>query len=152
ARRPREPPLPPGRHVTIDGQRARPYHDHKATPPRIPSRPWPNEARRDPSRYGTDSKIIAVAPGPGRRIIKERGHPRRRSAQTIRPSTAGAARGDRPGGEVAEGGPGSNVWVVLGCGHSGRGGCRGAPGAPFGGEGVQLPPGQERREGRRGPC
>jgi transposase len=39
--------------------------------------------------------------------------------------------------------------VVLGGGHAGRGPGGGAPGPPAGSEGVQLPPGEERREGRR---
>ena len=34
--------------------------------------------------------------------------------------------------------------VVLGGGHPGGGGSRGAPGASAGGEGVHLPPGQKR--------
>ena len=51
---------------------------------------------------------------------------------------------------VAAGGARGDVWVVLGGGHPGGGGCRGAPGTPAGGEGVYVPAGQERREGRRG--
>ena len=45
--------------------------------------------------------------------------------------------GDRPGREVPEGGAGGDVRVVLGGGHPGGGGRRGAPGAPAGREGVQ---------------
>jgi hypothetical protein len=39
---------------------------------------------------------------------------------------------------------------VLGSGHAGCGRCAGASGALAGGDGVPLPPGQERRERRRG--
>ena len=45
---------------------------------------------------------------------------------------AGAARADRPGRDVAEGGSGGDIRVVLGGGHPGRGGSRGAPRAPAG--------------------
>ena len=62
----------------------------------------------------------------------------------------GAAHGDRPGRPAPEGCPGGNVWVVLGRGRAGGRWGGGAPGAPAGGEGVHLPPGQERRERRRG--
>ena len=54
-------------------------------------------------------------------------------------------------GTLAEGGSGGDVRVVTGSGCPGRGGSRGAPGAPAGREGVHLPQGHKRRTGRRGP-
>ena len=70
---------------------------------------------------------------------------RRLGMARITNSPAELRGGDRPGGEVPEGGARGDVWVVLGGGHArgGRGG--GAPGASAGGEGVHLPPGQKRR-------
>src|SRR5258708_28638137 len=57
------------------------------TPPRIPSRVHANEARRDPLRPATDSKILARPRQPGSSITKEHGREPGQDAQRIRPST-----------------------------------------------------------------
>ena len=69
-----------------------------------------------------------------------------RKLETVRieNSPAGAAGGDRPGGEEPAGGGRGHVRLVLGRGRAGGGRGRGAPGASAGGQGVQLPAGQER--------
>jgi hypothetical protein len=56
-----------------------------------------------------------------------------------------AGRGDRPGGPAPQGGAGGLLRLVLGGGRAGGGRRRGAPGPPAGGQGLQPPPGQERR-------
>ena len=47
--------------------------------------------------------------------------------------------GDGPRRGASGGRVGSNVWLVLGCGHPRRVGCVDALGAPPGGEGLRVP-------------
>ena len=77
ATRTRDPHAPAQLRIHLDRQRARPYHDHRRSPPQIPPRArQPNQARGDLSLTTGNSKILP----------RDRRH-RQRHRQRARPDT-----------------------------------------------------------------